>query len=100
MTKKTAEVERLQLRLPGALHEQLERAARKAGRSLNSEMIQRLTESFARSGESVSRSEFDSEMRAIQSSTHALIDARFREAGIMPNSAPTPTPEIAGKSNS
>ena len=37
---------RSQLRLPAALHEQLKDEARRAGRSLNSEIVHRLTNSL------------------------------------------------------
>jgi Arc-like DNA binding domain len=41
------EIIKLNLRLPGHLHRRLEREAARAGRSLNTEIIERLLQSFA-----------------------------------------------------
>ena len=46
MARKRDDTIKLVLRLPSALHRRLERTAARAKRSLNSEMIQRLEDSF------------------------------------------------------
>jgi hypothetical protein len=46
MSRNPTDIVPLQLRLTEALRRKIERAAEKNGRSLNSEMVQRLTQSF------------------------------------------------------
>jgi hypothetical protein len=92
MPKKTNDIERLQVRLPVALHKQLDRAAKGSQRSLNAEIVNRLMESFARQEKPITWEALRAVSSVMESSVTDL-RADLERAGYLPSK-----PSIGGGS--